>query len=256
MNIDLKGLSVMLAMPTHKDIHPAVVQALLSTQMCFIQHGVQLELNLIAGGAYVECARNHLTQIFLAGPHNRLFWVDSDVVWNAEDFLRLVAFTTELEVVSAIYPFRRDPPAFCLTGMEPGAKVKKHKFGCISFEDLSFGMGFTCVQRKMMEELSATSPSILMDLDAGVSQKGVPGVFRCSVIETEQSKTIGADGTYRGEDIHFFNDVRALGYDVWIDPMVTLGHMGTKMYVANIEDSLLPIVEDGTGGFQFAQVTA
>ena len=255
MKIDLNGLSVMLAMPTHRDVHPGVIQSLLATQMCLAQHGVPLGINLLAGGAYVECARNHLTRIFLDGPHNRLFWWDSDIVCNAEDFLRIVGFSSELDVVGALYPFRRDPPAFCMTGMEPGKKVKQHKFGCLSWEGVSFGLGFTCVHRKVMEELAVTAPSILMSLDAEIPQKSMPGVFRCSVVETELSKSLGADGAYKGEDIHFFDDVQALGYDVWVDPAITLGHVGAKMYMADIKESLLKVVDDGAGGFQFEDRT-
>jgi hypothetical protein len=34
----------------------------------------------------------------------------------------------------------------------------------------------------------------------------------------------------RGEDGAFFDDIRALGHKVWLDPTIELGHVGTKVY--------------------------
>jgi hypothetical protein len=33
-----------------------------------------------------------------------------------------------------------------------------------------------------------------------------------------------------GEDVAFFADVRALGFKVWLDATINLGHVGAKVY--------------------------
>ena len=52
----------------------------------------------------------------------------------------------------------------------------------------------------------------------------IPSIFRCD----------DEGGEARGEDFAFFADVRALGYDVCLDPRALLGHVGTKNYKRSV----------------------
>jgi hypothetical protein len=63
-----------------------------------------------------------------------------------------------------------------------------------------------------------------------------PKSFGLARIATETAKRLGADAEERGEDAIFFSDVRALGYKVWIDPTIRLGHVGPKIYEGCVED--------------------
>jgi hypothetical protein len=62
----------------------------------------------------------------------------------------------------------------------------------------------------------------------------IPHIFRCD----------DSDGKARGEDMAFFSDIRDLGYQVNIDPNVTLGHVGPKEYRASILDYLNHVQRD------------
>ena len=46
-------------------------------------------------------------------------------------------------------------------------------------------------------------------------------------------------GLLVGEDVMFFNDIRKLGYDVWCDPSLKLGHIGSKVYHGSLYDHAL-----------------
>ena len=85
-----------------------------------------------------------------------------------------------------------------------------------------------------MEELTAKASKILLS-DETVCAK----IFRTDEIATETAKRLGADAEERGEDAIFFSDVRALGYKVWIDPSIKLGHVGPKIYEGSVEASML-----------------
>jgi hypothetical protein len=46
-----------------------------------------------------------------------------------------------------------------------------------------------------------------------------------------------------GEDFLFCDRARELGFDVWIDPSISLGHMGVQEYIGNYgKDILYPMV--------------
>jgi hypothetical protein len=48
---------------------------------------------------------------------------------------------------------------------------------------------------------------------------------------------------YMGEDFLFCDRTRELGFEVWIDPTITLGHMGVQEYVGNFgKDVLYPMI--------------
>jgi hypothetical protein len=51
------------------------------------------------------------------------------------------------------------------------------------------------------------------------------------------------DEGYMGEDFLFCDRARELGFDVWIDPSISLGHMGVQEYTGNYgKDVLYPMV--------------
>ena len=48
---------------------------------------------------------------------------------------------------------------------------------------------------------------------------------------------------YIGEDFLFCDRARELGFEVWIDPSITLGHMGVQEYTGNFgNDVLYPMI--------------
>ncbi len=214
----------MLAMPTHRDIPAATVRSLLETQDSLTRRGIPSLMEMQVGGSIVHHARTKAAWHFLQSEATHLFWVDSDIVWSADDFVRLLAIGTKLACVSGAYPCRAEPMRFFLGVDQAGKAYEANEYGCIPINGL--GLGFTVVQREVMERLADIVPRLeYPDIEEGP----VPRLFRCDEHE----------GRARGEDMAFFSDVRALGYQVWLDPSITLGHIGTKEYRASISDHLV-----------------
>ena len=60
---------------------------------------------------------------------------------------------------------------------------------------------------------------------------------------TEAKHTLGpwsvyVSGERTGEDVFFFNDVRAAGFDVWLDPSIELGHVGEHEWRGRFADTI------------------
>ena len=223
MKFDMTGINVMLAMPTHRDIPPEVVRSLLETQDTLIRRGIPLTIEMQAGSSLVQHARSKAAHRFLQSDCTRLFWVDSDIVWSSEHLLRLLALSVDLEVVCGAYPAKSEPVQFVLSVADPSKPVQTDKYGCIEVNGL--GLGFACIQRRVIERLAEKAPLALFP---DVPDGPIPYIFRCDV----------HDGTARGEDMAFFADVRALGYAVKIDPIIALGHIGPKQYRASFSSCL------------------
>ncbi len=147
---------------------------------------------------------------------SHLFWVDSDIVWDEKDFLKLLALGTKMEIVCGAYPVKQDPPIFF---MRYGPESEKaNEYGCSVIHGI--GMGFSVIQRKVIAELYAKAPKRKYPW----CDELVPSVFRCDDEGIEA----------RGEDMAFFSDARDLGYLIHLDPMISLGHIGSKVYRGEI----------------------
>lgn len=220
MQFNVAGLRTFIAMPTHRDIPGETVLALMATQKAMLERGMPLEVEMHVGSSLVHHARTLAAWRFLKTNSNRLFWIDSDIVWSPDAFLRLLALSTKMEIVVGMYPTKKDPPTF---QFNPHEIMQANPLGCFPIKGA--GMGFCIVQRHVIEELSARAPMAMFpDIN---DDKPIPHVFRCD---------INADGYSRGEDMAFFDDARDLGYTVNMDPTIQLGHVGAKTYSGKVMD--------------------
>lgn len=210
----------MLAMPVHRDVPTDTVSSLLKTVAMLEANRMPYETHLQVGSSLVEVARTKLAHNFLASDKNRIFWLDSDIKWEPEAFARILALSVKHDVVGAVYPFKEEPLRFGFDFASP--KFEADEFGCFSVNGL--GLGFVCMRREVIEKLSERAPKLkFLDIP-----EPIPHVFRCDQ----------HNGFFRGEDIAFFADIRELGFDIKIDPTITLGHVGSKTYAAKMMDYL------------------
>lgn len=212
------GLSVTLAMPVQHSIPWQTVQCLTETVIELKDRGIPFDVGMVTGCSIVEMARNKAAHQFLAGKTNRLFWVDSDIVWTAKDFIRLLALSTKMSVVCAAYPAKSEPISFLMNRNGTPERVESNEWGCLPIGGL--GLGFCCVNRDVMADLAQRAPKVTFHQDP----EPQPRIFRSDIL----------NGGFRGEDIAFFDDLREAGVQCWLDPRVELGHVGSKVYSGSI----------------------
>jgi hypothetical protein len=220
ITIDLAELRVMVGIPAGRDLPALTVKSLLATQALCRDKQVPFDLGMVIGSAVVQWARDEVVDLFLKSEATRLFWIDSDMVWEPEQFMRMLALSQYREVICAAYPAKKDQPTFYVNYDEQG--LVRGEYGLLEIKGV--GLGFTVIARHVIEKLAAKAPRV----SDGISQRTLASVFR-----------IGAtDGKREGEDMAFFRDIRELGYKVWLDPTVSLGHYGSKVYTGSIQDAL------------------
>ena len=219
LTIDLAGLNVMVGMPAGRDLPALTVKSLLGTQAICRDRRVPFQMGMVIGSSVVQWARDEVVDVFLKSDATRLFWIDSDMVWEPEQFMRLLALSQYRDVICAAYPAKVDRPTFYVNhnGLVVG------QYGLIEIKGA--GLGFTVMCRKVIEELAAKAPKVIDE----VADRSIASVFRIGQ----------TDGKRQGEDMAFFADIRSLGYSVWLDPEVTPSHYGTKVYSGAIKDALV-----------------
>lgn len=219
--ISLDNLSVCIGMPSSRDIHPLVVKSMFSTQSMCIKRGIPCHLAMIAGNAIIQWARDEVIDMYLKTDANRLFCIDSDILWEPEDFMRLLALSQKKDIVCGSYPAKKDQPTFYIRYDESGI-IEADEYGLI--EILGIGLGFTVIRREVIEKISESSPKLYDE----ISQRKISSIFKIGEYK----------GSRRGEDMSFFESLIDLGYKVNLDPSIELGHIGTKIYRGKIMDVL------------------
>ena len=178
--------------------------------------GVPLNIYVTAGSSDVCVARDAVLTQYLTGKEHYLFWIDSDITWQPEDFFRVLRLTKELGVVCATYPIKREPEECIINFVEPPVT---HSTGCVEIRGT--GLGFCCVRRDIIDAFAATKEYMVHD---GNGREIINAFYRPRKRHEDGRVHAG------GEDGGFYDDLRALGHKIWLDPTICLGHNGSKEY--------------------------
>lgn len=178
--------------------------------------GVPLDIHAVAASSDVCIARDVVLTNFLNTKDRYLFWIDSDISWRPEDFFRVLRLTKDLGVVCAAYPLKREPEECIVNFVED---AEPHQSGCV--EIVGTGLGFCCVRRDIIDQFAATKEWMVHD---GNGRSIIDAFYRPRKRDGDGKLHAG------GEDGGFYDDLRALGHKVWLDPTICLGHNGSKEY--------------------------
>lgn len=218
MEIDVRTVSVTIGMPVYGSLPPWTVASLFSTADVCARNGIRCEFVMEMG--IVEISRDAVLDDFLRDTTDKLFWIDSDMTWEPGDFLRLLALSTQRGVVCAAYPRKVDGGAQFSVDMD--LTVEADDLGLLPIRGA--GLGFAVVDRAICKQLADTKPLV----SDGLNNRTMRSVFRVDTI----------DGRRRTEDMAFFADIRGLGHGVWLDPSITLGHVGLREWKGQLSDAL------------------
>ena len=220
MKVSMEGMDVMLGIPAGRDFDPLTVKSLVATFAACQRRNVPIRLDMVANCSVIEWARDEVMDHFLSSSCNTLFLIDSDMVWEAEQFLRMLVLSRLYPVVCAAYPAKKDDVTFYLN--YDATEMQPNEMGLM--EIYGVGLGFTVIRREVAEALAGKAGRVR----DGVSGKEMAGIHRID----------SPHGERRGEDMAFFADIRDLGYKVLLDPSIDLGHVGRKVYRGSIKAAL------------------
>lgn len=216
--------AVGIGFPCGSTIPWQTAMALTRTVHVLAKYGIPVEVHPVAGSSLVTIARSVVLGEFLKTQSKFLFWIDSDIDWKPEDFLRVLGLTMRRGIVCAAYPLKQEPEQIILNFATDPPVLDEE--GCV--EITGVGLGFTCIRRDIIDEFAKTKSTVR---HPGNNAR-ILDAFRLDYTRTPD----GEDLQFRGEDVAFFADLRALGHKVWLDSTISLGHVGNKVYRASLEE--------------------
>ena len=230
---DLAGKSIFIALPAYDfKVSLKLAVSLARFAQAAPQHGIDIQIGSICGCSVVSRARNLLVQDLLEGQCDYLLFIDSDINFEPDDILRLMAWGTDPKkgIVAAVPRVRSVDKTYIATlDYDENNQLTMNGMGLVRAERVA--TAFMLVRREVFTTMIEAHPE--WKYYDHRAEKTVPCLF--DFMLTEEG--------YIGEDFLFCDRTRELGFEVWVDPSITLGHMGVQEYVGNFgNDSLYPML--------------
>lgn len=140
--------------------------------------------------------------------YDKIFWIDSDIEWEPEDFFRLLK--SEKQVISGVYQMESEEVTVYPVPLGSPLHKKDILKMKVPFTTRGVGFGFLAVASGVFERLERPwfSSTYVMVKDE----------------QTGDDKIIFP---LMGEDTSWCEKVYQMGIDIWVDPLVRVGHQKT-----------------------------
>lgn len=231
-SFNMAGRKLFVALPAYDfkvSLKLAVSLARLAQQLP--QHGIDMNIGSICGCSVVSRARNLLVKDFLESDCTDLMFIDADINFEPEDVLRLMAWASDPKkgIVGGVPRTRKTNKVYIAQLDQDEEGLTMNKMGLVRAKRIA--TAFMLVRREVFERLIDENPQWAYYDHS--SDRQLSAVF--DFLVTEEG--------YMGEDYLFCDRARAIGYEVWIDPTIKLGHMGVQEYEGDFgRDVLYPMI--------------
>lgn len=191
-------MKIFIAIPCMEDLPVDFVRSLTR-----LQHIGQTSINYSVG-SLVYASRQYLTECAVAEEADFILWLDSDMVFNSDLLIDLMKdIESGKDFVSGLY-FKRKPP-----------------YSPVLYKKIRIGM---TSEETQIEDYDDYPEGEMFEIDACG--------FGAVLMKTEIAKAIIAKEGHTfspilgyGEDISFCIRAKKLGYKLWCDPRIELGHI-------------------------------
>ena len=221
-----------------------------------VHHGIQLQMYFLFNESLITRARNYCVDEFLRSGADHLMFIDSDIGFNPNDVIALMAMQSEdsdYDVLCGPYPKKciswekikqavdkgiadEDPNILDrFVGdfvFNPKATTQSIPLGEPA-EVLEGGTGFMMIRRSVFAKYEKEFPHLSYKPDHVRTEhfdgsREIMAYFDC-IIDPVSKR-------YLSEDYMFCYNVQKMGLKVWLCPWMQLQHVGTFIFGGSLDD--------------------
>ena len=261
---ELKQHKLFVATPMYGGMnHGLYMKSCLDLQTTMMRYGIEIKFSFLFNESLITRARNYLVDEFLRTEYTHLLFIDSDINFNAQDVIALLAL--DKDVIGGPYPKKsmnwgniahaaRNHPD--LDPKELEQLVGEYVFNVVKgtsqfqvtepLEVMEIGTGYMMIKRNVFDKLKEEYPSIRYKPDH-VGQSNFDGsryihAYFDTVIDSKESIVGGGSDRYLSEDYMFCQLWRKMGGQIFLCPWMKTQHIGTYAFTGN-----MPAVAQYTG---------
>lgn len=254
---DLRKCKLFVATPMYGGFnHGLYMKACLDLQGICIKHGIDVRFSFLFNESLITRARNYLCDEFLRSGFTHLLFIDSDILYNPEDVLALIAL--DKDIIGGPYPKKSinwgnvwkgakrlaTDPNFDESKFNPGeleGLCGEYVFNPVPgtsqfkvtepLEVLEIGTGYMLIKREVFDKFKAEYPHLNYKPDH-VGQANFDGsryihAYFDTVIDPDSHR-------YLSEDYMFCQYWRAIGGKIWLCPWMRTQHVGTYAFTGDM----------------------
>ena len=219
-----RSRSVMIGTPAHHNVEIVYTASLVGTAVLLERLGIPQEVRFLCGNSNLPKARNEIVAEFLASDKSHLLMVDSDMGWEPDSVVRLLA--SPHRVIGAVGRKKysapnSDPNVWC--AVFPKGPLVQDDHGAVEVERI--GTGFLMVSREALKLMIAAHPEWKRTAPDRMPERAKPFYHRVFAFADEVS-----------EDFAFCDSWREIGGKVWVDPDIELSHVGEYDYRGRVSE--------------------
>jgi len=261
---ELKQHKLFVATPMYGGMnHGLYMKSCLDLQTTMMRYGIEIKFSFLFNESLITRARNYLVDEFLRTEYTHLLFIDSDINFNAQDVIALLAL--DKDVIGGPYPKKsmnwsniahaaRNHPD--LEPKELEQLVGEYVFNVVKgtkqfqvtepLEVMEIGTGYMMVKRHVFDKMKVEYPTIRYKPDH-VGQANFDGTryihaYFDTVIDTKESIVGGGSDRYLSEDYMFCQMWRKMGGQIYLCPWMKTQHIGSYAFTGN-----MPSVAQYTG---------
>lgn len=187
-------MKLLIAIPTLDFMHTEFVKSLLNLTKQLNEEGIPYEVKIISG-TLVYLAREEIVSYALGYEFTHVLWLDSDMVFDGDVFDNL--YELGKDFATAIFHARRPGHQSCIfKSLVPPERYKWNEYPDVPFLIKGCGMASTLTSTKVLKEVR------------------------------DHFGNCFTPAYNLGEDLAFCKRADELGFEIWCEPFVRVGHIG------------------------------
>lgn len=203
-------------------VHVQYAVALSETVAYLNSIGIGCQLNINSSGSLLCAERNRLNKAFLASDCTYMLCIDSDLGWPAIAVKALIDH--DMDFIGGCYPARGENVFLFRPLRNEDGSIVRHETKLL-LKMRNIPAGFMLMKRCVIEKMTEYfSHRYFEPKDASLKQECGTSLFSTELIE----------GEFWGEDYVFCTRARAVGFDIWVDPLIQFDHAGQRGMLAEI----------------------
>jgi len=215
---DLSGVNVMIGTPMGAG-RPELVylQSLYGTVAGLRECGASVNTAFLPYCSDIALARSKIFGMFHRSSCTHLLSIDDDMGWRPQDVIRL--FTYQRDFVAAAGPRKVFPPSFAVQNSDGAGRAMPMRQEAATglFEVSDIGMAFALASKNWANRMADAYRDLEYSGDDGRPEYAI---FNPIVVHRR----------YKSEDFAACHRWRAIGGKVYVDPTISLKHVGAHVW--------------------------
>ena len=215
-------MSILIGLPCYGGVvSDKTTNALFKLGKQFVRNNIDHGILTLANESLISRGRSRIANFFINNTEfEYLFFLDSDVGFEADDVLKLLNYNKEM--VCGAYPMKTVPLKWNFTLTQP----QQREGDLVAIDKI--GIGFSLIHRNVFIRIAKLYPELkYIPTNESTTHNPTEAEYDNSYHYFHEMRQ---GDIYLPEDLSFFTRARTVGMQAWMDTSINLCHVGSHVF--------------------------